>query len=158
EKALAEKDPVKATAALLALARVSAPCPEHTPDKRVHGDPKLRAKIVAALAAIDFAKLTDEQKLDLVRTYQVVFNRFGLPPHPTKGIPEEWDNVARQLTANFPEKNRSVNAELCQVLIAMDVAVAEKVMKLLKDSPTQEEQLEYVRALRMLKSGWTPEL
>ncbi len=158
EKALAEKDPVKATHALLALTRVSAPCPEHTKEKKIAGDPALRAKIVANLTAIDFAKLSDQQKLDLVRTYQVVFNRFGLPPRPTKVIPEEWDSVVKQLGGNFPDKNRFVNAELCQVLIAMDLPVAEKVMKLLKDAPTQEEQLEYVRALRMLKSGWTPEL
>ena len=31
-------------------------------------------------------------------------------------------------------------------------------MKLLADAPTQEEQIEYVRCLRMLKAGWTPEL
>ena len=49
EKALAEKDPQTATLAILALARVSAPCPEHTPDKKVHGDPALRAKMVGAL-------------------------------------------------------------------------------------------------------------
>ena len=37
-------------------------------DKKVHGDPALRAKIARSRSArIDFAKLTDEQKLDLVR-------------------------------------------------------------------------------------------
>ena len=31
-------------------------------------------------------------------------------------------------------------------------------MKLIQESPTQEEQIEYARSLRMLKSGWTREL
>ena len=31
-------------------------------------------------------------------------------------------------------------------------------MALLAKAPTQEEQIEYVAALRMLKTGWTPEL
>jgi putative heme-binding domain-containing protein len=158
DRALAEKDPLKAIPAILALTRVSAPCPEHTRDKKLVGDPKLRAKIVASLTSIDFAKLTDDQKLDLVRTYEVVFNRFGRPLPFTEG-PGEWDHVVGQLGKNFPDKNRFVNGELCEVLIALDVAdVAPKAMRLLKDAPTQEEQLEYVRALRMLKSGWTPEL
>ena len=158
EKAIAEKDPQKAILSLLALARVSAPCPEHTKDKKVHGDEKLREKIVGTLATIDFTKLTDQQKLDLIRTYHVVFNRFGIPL-PGKVIPDERDWVPRQLHPHFPDKNRFVNAELCQLLIAMDVfGIAEKTMKLLRESPTQEEQLEYVRALRVLKTGWTPEL
>jgi putative heme-binding domain-containing protein len=158
EKALAEKDPVRATHALLALARVSAPCPEHTKEKKVVGDPKLRARIIHSLLAIDYAKLTDEQKLDLLRTYQVVFNRFGRPIANTEG-PGEWDFVVGQLGKQFPDKNRFVNAELCQILIALDVVgTAEKTMKLLKDAPTQEEQLAYILPLRMLKTGWTPEL
>ena len=48
---------------------------------------------------------------------------------------------------------------LLEVLVYLqDDKVAPTAMKLLKDAPTQEEQLEYVRSLRMLKTGWTPEL
>ena len=39
-----------------------------------------------------------------------------------------------------------------------DAINAVKVMKLLREAPTQEEQIEYARSLRMLKSGWTPDL
>jgi putative heme-binding domain-containing protein len=158
QKALTEKNPVKATLALLALARVSAPCPEHTPAKRVIGDPALRAKIVARLSAIDFSKLTDQQKLDLLRTYEVLFNRFGRPSATQSGT-GEWESVVKQLEPRFPDNNRFVNGELCEVLVALEVpSTATKTMKLLSEAPTQEEQLEYVRALRVLKSGWTPEL
>ncbi|MBA4187368.1 MAG: heme-binding protein [Planctomycetaceae bacterium] len=153
EKALAEKDGTKAIPALLALARVSAPCPEHTKDKKVAGDPALRGKILEALGRIDFAKLTDEQKTDLARTYQVVLNRFG---QPTADERKAW--LAKYSPA-FPTGSRFTDVELLQVFVFLqDEAAAAKGMKLLKDSPTQEEQLDYVRALRMLKAGWTPEL
>lgn len=152
EKALAEKDPQKAILSLLALTRVSAPCPEHTKDKKVTGDPELRAKILDALARTDFAKLTDQQKLDLIRTYHVVFNRFG---QPTADERTAW----LKKFALFPTGHRYVDGELLQVFVYLqDETVAPKAMKLLREAPTQEEQLEYVRALRMQKNGWTPEL
>ncbi|WP_439620609.1 c-type cytochrome [Gemmata sp.] len=153
DKALAETDPAKAIPAVLALARVSAPCPEHTKDKKVAGDPALRGKLLDALGRIDFAKLSDEQKTDLARTYQVVLNRFG---QPTESERKAW--LAKYAPA-FPTGSRFADAELLQVFVFLqDEATAAKGMKLLKESPTQEEQLEYVRALRMLKAGWTPEL
>ena len=35
---------------------------------------------------------------------------------------------------------------------------AAKTVALLDEAPTQEEQIDYARALRVLKTGWTPEL
>ena len=88
DKALAEKDPEKAILSILALVRVSAPCPEHTKDKKVHGDPALRAKMLArAWAASTSPSSPMQQKLDLVRIYDVLFNRFG---HPTAEEREAW--------------------------------------------------------------------
>ena len=154
DKALAEKDPAKAIPALLALTRVSAADPFHRKPGQLPTDPALRAKIVGVLTAIDFARLDDQQKLDLIRTLHVVFNRFGKPAGDTP----EWDAVNKNLGKHFPDKNRFVSAELCQLLVALDAVNAAKVMAQLRDAPTQEEQMEYARSLRMLKSGWTPEL
>src|SRR5262249_54216471 len=153
DKALTERDPVKATHAILALARASAPCPEHTRDKKVAGDPALRAKMLETLGRIDFAKLTTPQKLDLIRVYDIVFNRFGQP------TAEERKAWLAKFSPAFPYGNRFVDGELLQVFVFLqDDTVAPKAIKLIKDAPTQEEQLEYVRYLRMLKAGWTPEL
>lgn len=156
EKALAEKDPVRATHALLALARVSAPCPFHRKPTDPPADAKLRAQgsaILAALNKIDFAKLTDSEKVDLVRVYHVALNRFGPP------TADEAKAIVAKFDPTFPDKGRIVNAELCQLMIYLEApSAAAKTMKLLMDSPTQEEQLEFVRALRALKTGWTPDL
>ena len=152
-KALAATDPQTAIHALLALARVSAACPEHDKAGKHVGDPKLRGKILASLAKIDFAKLTHEQKLDLVRVYHVLFNRFGQPSvAERKAWLAKFDPV-------FPTKNRYVDGELLQVYVYLEAANAATVgAKLLATAPTQEEQMEYARALRVLKTGWTPAL
>ncbi len=153
EKALADKDANAGAQALLALVRVSAPCPSHVKPDSPKPDPALRAKILDALAKFDYAKLTAEQKLDLARVYQVLFNRFGQP------TADERKAVVAKLGAAFPDPNRFVNGMLLEILVYLqDDGAAPKAMKLLKDAPTQEEQIEYARSLRMLKTGWTPEL
>ncbi|QJW93833.1 c-type cytochrome [Frigoriglobus tundricola] len=153
KKALAEKEPQKAILSLLALIRVSAPCPEHTTDKKVHGAPALRGQILTALSKIDFAPLTEQQKLDLIRVYHVLFNRFG---PPTSAERTAW---LKTFSPVFPSGLRYIDGELLQVFVYLqDDTAASKGVKLLKDAPTQEEQLEYARALRVLRSGWTPDL
>ena len=102
-KALAETGPLKATLALLALTRVSAPDPFHRKPTDPEADPALRAKIVAALSRIDHTKLPDDQKLDLIRVYHVLFNRFGRP------TPAESAAVIAKFDPVFPDKNRFVN-------------------------------------------------
>ncbi|QDU22349.1 c-type cytochrome [Urbifossiella limnaea] len=153
DKALAEADPLKAIPAVLALARVGAQDPFHRAPGAAPPSADLRGKLLAALGRIDPAKLDDTGKLDLLRTYQVVLNRYGKPEAADAAA------LAVRFDAAFPAKNRLVNAELCQVLVFLESpTAAAKTMKLLADAPTQEEQLEYLRALRVLRTGWTPEL
>src|SRR5207248_11524051 len=53
---------------------------------------------------------------------------------------------------------RFLNAELCQLLVYLEAPkVIEKSLKLLAEAPTQEEQMEYAKSLRVLKTGWTLE-
>jgi putative heme-binding domain-containing protein len=153
EKALAETNPTAAINALLALTRVSASCPQHDPKRVKAGDPALGAKILDALGRIDFAKLTVEQRLELIRVYHVFFNRFG---PPTADQRSAWLD---KFEPAYPTGQRFVDGELCQVFVYLQgPKTAEKTVKLLQEAPTQEEQMEYARALRALGHGWTPEL
>ncbi len=153
EKALAEPDALKAIPALLALARVSAADPFHRAPGAEPANPVVRDKLLAALKKIDFAKLDDPTKLDLLRTYEVVLNRFGKPADA------EVAAIVAKFDPAYPAQNRYVNAELCQLLVFLEApSAAAKTMKLLAEAPTQEEQLEYLRDLRVLRTGWTPEL
>ena len=74
------------------------------------------------------------------------------------------DEAARQqLIAKFdplfPAGTRELNAELCQLLTYLrSPSLAGKALALVARAPTQEEQIEYIKALRVLRAGWTPEL
>jgi len=59
----------------------------------------------------------------------------------------------------LPTKDRFINGELCQILVYLEAPkVAARALKLVADAPTQEEQIDYIKSLRMLKTDWTPEL
>src|SRR5262249_44660242 len=102
------------------------------------------------LDRIDWSKLGQSDRLDLMRAYTLAFTRLGRP-----------DEAARQrLIAKFdplfPAPTRELNAELCPMLVYLEAPhAATKLMAALRSAPTQEEQMDYARALRALKTGWT---
>ncbi|MBA4018419.1 MAG: heme-binding protein [Pirellula sp.] len=153
ERALTEKDPAIQLEALMALARVGGICPTHRRPTDPPVDTALRDKILAALTAIDFAKLNHEQQLTHVRTAEIVLNRFGKPDDA--GVAK----LLAQLDPQFPAKSFELNWELCETLgFLQSPTVAAKALALMAAASTQEEQIEYARSIRFVKAGWTPEL
>jgi putative heme-binding domain-containing protein len=141
-RALNEKDPVAAINALLALARVAG--------KDAASGAQIKPSILSALDRIDWTKLTDPQRCDLLRAYTVTFSRLGEPDRATRS------RLIRRLDPLFPAKNYDVNADLCQLLVYLEApGVAEKALKLMAAAPAQEEQMEYAKSLRNLETGWT---
>jgi len=139
DKACGESNAQSALTALLGLTRV--------------GDKALQPKILAALEKLDWAALSHSQKLELLRVYQLAFLRMGQPDTATA------QKIAARFDAVFPTQSRELNIELAQLLIYLDSPnAATKTVALLAKAPSQEDQLDYVKALRVLKSGWTPEL
>jgi putative heme-binding domain-containing protein len=107
--------------------------------------------VLDALDRIGWAKFTNDQRLDLVRVYHVLFNRTGPPDEPRR------QKLIEKFDAVYPAKVRELNAELCPPLVYLRAPkVVAKTLALLGEAPTQEEQLEYARSLRVLKTGWTP--
>jgi putative heme-binding domain-containing protein len=153
DRALAEKDPETAYVALLALVRVSASDPFHRRADAPPPDVQLRGKILDALQQIHWEKLPAWQRLELLRVYAVLFNRMGKPDEATS------QKLIALFDASYPAQDRFLNGQLCQVLVYLESrTVAAKTMKLMEQAPTQEEQIEYAKSLRMLKAGWTPPL
>jgi putative heme-binding domain-containing protein len=151
DRALAEKDPERAIQALLALVRVTSTDPFHRTKDTPPTDPALKARILHALERIDWDRLTDDRRLDLLRVYGIAFVRMGPPDADTRA------RLIARLDPHYPSRHRFLNAELCQMLVYLEApGVATKTLKLLAEAPTQEEQFEYARALRVLKTGWTP--
>ena len=152
-KALGEPDPAKRVEALLALARVTGVCPLHRDEEAPPIDTAMRGKLLEAALSIDAATLTEQQQLTLVRTLQIILHRFGRPDDAT------IRRLIDRLDPLFPTESAELNWLLCETLVWLQSpTVAAKAIALIEKVPTQEEQLEYARSLRMLRAGWTPEL
>jgi putative heme-binding domain-containing protein len=168
ERAFAEQNATARLEAFLALARQAAPCPYHTakaakPDPRTGIAPTtaeptaeqaaLRDRLLAALRADDFAKLTQEQKLLNLRVAQIVLHRYGKPDDA--GVAA----VTRYYDAAYPAANFELNWLLTETLsFLQSPTLAAKAMAVVADAGSQEPEMEIMRSLRMLKAGWTPEL
>jgi len=134
-RALAEKQPLASLAASVALARC--------------GGPSVAPELLAALDRLDFATLKEEQQLDLLRAYQLVFTRLGRPDALGR------EATLKRLDAHYPASTPALNRELSTVLIFLEAPqVVDRTLKLLAAAPTQEEQIWYAFALRQVRSGW----
>jgi putative heme-binding domain-containing protein len=139
-RALSETNPEAALTALLALARL--------------GGTDSQADLVKALGKFPLATLQDEaQQLEKLRVIEVSLVRQG------KTDPQVTAPLVAELSLLYPAKSLPLNRELCQILLALDAPGAvDRTLELLTAAPTQEEQLNYVVALRTVANGWTPEL
>ena len=153
DKALTESDQTKQVEALLALARVTGVCPQHRIDSTPPVDTAMRDKLLSAVLAIDLSKLDATSQLTLQRTLQIILNRFGRPDDATA------ERLIAAIDPLFPSESSELNWLLCESLAWLQSpTVAAKAMALIEAAPTQEEQVQYARSIRFLKSGWTGEL
>jgi putative heme-binding domain-containing protein len=137
EKALAEKQPAAALAALLALAR--------------NGDGKSQPELLAALERFPLDSLTPEQKLEKLRVLGLSFVRQGPPPPPAA------KKILADLDPKFPGTDEALNRELTQVLIYLQAPkIAERCLKQMAAAKYQEDVMHYLFHLRTLPIGqWT---
>lgn len=139
QRALRETNPQASLEALLALARV--------------GDKSLQSELLTSLGKLRWNRMTEAQQLALLRVYSLAFIRMGAPDAATA------QRIGDQLDQVYPASSRALNVELSKMQIYLQhPQAAAKTLALLDKAPTQEEQLDYVYALRILKSGWTPAL
>jgi putative heme-binding domain-containing protein len=139
--------------ALLAFARSTAMDPLHAKADSPKAKPDDKKFLFSELETIDIKKLTDAQAQEYLRIYQIALNRFGAPEG------NSLTSLTENLNKAFPTGNRFSDGMLLEILVYLQHPDATtKGLKLLANAPTQEEQLEYVRSLRMAKNGWTPEL
>lgn len=122
DRALKETDPQILTQAMIALAR--------------HGKSTLKNKIIQALVKIDYDKLSASQKIDIVRTFEVLIFRMGKPEGAAK------DQVVAYLDPHFPSKSNELDRVLSKVLIHIGAPGSiEKTVALLataKDEPMEK--------------------
>ena len=111
------------------------------------------SQILKTLSKLDWEKLSHSQKLETLRVLTLTFTRIG---PPTK---EERKGLIDLCVDALPEKSRELNSEIAALLVYLQAPyAAEQIVRLLNESPTQEEQIGLARTLRHLKTGWTMEL
>jgi putative heme-binding domain-containing protein len=182
DRALSETNPAAALNALLALVRVSAKDEFHrnaglalsraaeqtsrpgplngkipsTPADKMSAqqpDTGLAARVSRALERFDWRCLHQPQRIALLRAYTLCFTRLGAPDDATRS------KLLARLEPCFPANDRALNSELCQLLVYLQSPrIGAAALARIRAAPTQEEQLDYIKSLRMLRAGWTPEL
>jgi putative heme-binding domain-containing protein len=138
ERALAERRPREALAALLALART--------------GDSSAGPRLLGSLEVLDWNQL-GSLRPEWLRVVTLAFTRLGAPSATER---ERWIAL---LSPRLPSDERAQDAALCELLIYLKAPdAAAKAMARLAAAPTSEEQIDYARMLRTLEVGWTPDL
>jgi hypothetical protein len=134
ERALKEKDPRKAIAALVALARMSGKDKVHHKDTDPTPDPRLRAEMLAALDKISWPKLAQSDRIDLLRAYSLALIRLDRPDETQR------QRLIAKFDALFPSNKMELDALLGRLLIYLEApSAATKVVAALLTAPTREE-------------------
>lgn len=165
EKALNESNSQARVTALLGLARtyerqdkgtepnIDTPIPTWGSVDVSADRAEVTKRIMTAVKDMDLSRLTSDQKLELIRALTVTFVRIA-PPSA-----EDRTAIVEHLKDALPAPTQALNSELAQLITYVQAPYAvEQIVRLLEAAPTQEEQIQYARNLRLLTTGWTPEL
>ncbi len=114
--------------------------------------PELQPKILQRLSTLPLRSLTEQQLVETLRAYGLVFARYGVPDKKTAAA------ISKTISPLYPHASNVANRELCRLLVYLDAPdIIGRSMKLLGESVTQEDQLFFVFVLRNVQHGWTPE-
>lgn len=163
DRALAETNPEAAITALIALARkvprdyrpTGADLDTPPPTYPANGVPRhvLQPAVIAALAKLDWQTLSEEQRLEMLRAYELALYRLGAPDEATRV------QLIARLDDFYPATERRANVMLTELLCYLQApSAAEEGLRLLESAAAQEEQLDLVRSLQYLREGWTVDL
>ncbi|MGV3642344.1 MAG: c-type cytochrome [Adhaeribacter sp.] len=98
-RVLQEKDPLILTQAAIALAR--------------HGNVQQRDRLLTALTKIKYTQLQEQQQIDLLRAYELVLLRMGMPTGTVK------KQVIAALNPHYPAASNELNRSLAKVLVPL---------------------------------------
>jgi glucose/arabinose dehydrogenase len=188
DRALAESEPRRLIAAMVALARLSGKDEYHRSPSDPAPNKALQARMIAALNRVDWNTISYQDKLDLLRAYSLVFTRLGEPDNPTR------EALIAKFDPLLPATQRELNWELAEMLVYLGAPSAPtKILALMREAPSmpfyplreyinplmrqrgnpgvsgptvpnnfilarQEDQEQYALVLRVARNGWTPEL
>ena len=120
---------------------------------------RVRETVLESLLAIDFAGLPPRQKVDYLRTIQLVLIRMGEATEDQQR--QIVGKLGGQLGLDGPRRSFGVQNDLYEILVHCgDPQAASKGVALLEAAATQEHQIAFAKSLRLVDadSDWTPEL
>lgn len=164
KRALSETDTRTALSALMAMARkferkdkgsdpnIDTPIPEWpTPDSISNA--LVRRPMLEALDRLGWLKLTDEEKIQVMRILTLTFLRVGPPDELERAT------IIGRGGSDFPTGNADLDVEIGQLMVYLQAPyAASTLVSALENAPTQEEQIRYAAQLRLLNKGWTDKL
>lgn len=161
-RALEETNPRASLTALLALVRMvprsfkpvgqdlDTPPPVFPADAAQRNP--LQPAVLTALRRLDPAGMRGAEKSELLRLYGLTLYRLGAPDEATRN---ELNNY---FLSQYPAPEREANVLLTELLCYLQAPDAARTgIRLLTAAHTQEEQMDFARSLRFLKTGWTPD-
>ena len=135
DRALRENDTVASIQAMLALART--------------GRSELQEAVLGRLGLLPLEQLPEDQLLEALRAYSLAFIRMG---GQRSALGRQ---AAERLGRLFPSASRTLNQELCRLLVYLeDPGVIDKSLRMI-DSGGRQDKLFYFAALSHLGKGWT---
>ncbi len=145
-----ETSPARKLAAGLALARVGARDLKGRPESALKN---LQNQILAAVDSVDFDELPLQLQLEALRVQSLAFIRLGEPSG-------EWKyRISGHIESLLPSEHREINSEGLQILVYLQSPKAAQIgVELLEAAPSQQEQIDYAKSLRLLRAGWNDDL
>ena len=136
---------------LLALVRVGGIDPFHRKKDDSQVDIFLMSDVLKALQRFQWDTLSEEQRLELLASTD-----------PLQSLrPAGRDEREARADATEPALPGQAALRKCHALrvarLSRSADVAAKTLAKIAAAPTQEEQIDYVKSLRVLKTGWTLE-
>jgi hypothetical protein len=110
------------------------------------------AAVVDALLALPWDKLSDSERLALLRVGGLALIRLHDVPAETK------TRLTAYLDPHFPGTDLRLNRELASLLVYLEAPdIVERVLGMLDRGVSQPDLIHYLAALRTAKQGWTLE-
>jgi putative heme-binding domain-containing protein len=150
DRALAEDEPDRAIQSIIALARVTGRDEPHRTPESPQPDLALQAKMLDTLDRLEWARLDNRQRLDLLRAYTLAFTRHGRPEA------QRSEALRKKFEGLYPGNSPEQTFELAQFLVYFEApSAATRLMAQLRSAASMQEQMNYARTLRALRTGWT---
>ena len=135
KRVFTEKNVNARLAGIIALARIAKP--------------EDQAKAFDAVIGYDYEKLNLQQRLDLLRSYTLIFTRLGPPTDKQKS------KLIGQVNRFFPAETQAEMVEIGTLLTYLKApGIITRLVDRLEAAPTQEEQIVMALLLRRFSDGW----